>query len=85
MSRFPHLFAPKPVPKPISAARWVPLAEKHELYIDFSNKCVGVIGITEFWGAPCFDPDVGACVIKVVEMINSRSRAATLVKQEKNS
>lgn len=78
MSRLPDCFAPRPAPKPISAARWVPLAKKHGMSIDFTSKCVGVIGITEFWGDPCFEPDVGACVVKVAEMINSSSHGTQL-------
>ncbi|MDX8121607.1 hypothetical protein SKZ59_07490 [Janthinobacterium sp. GMG2] len=71
MSRLPDCFAPKPLPKPISAARWVPLAKKHGLNIEWETKCVGNIGITEFWGGPCFEPDVGACVVKVAKMIEA--------------
>lgn len=71
MSRFPDIFAPKPTPKAISARRWVPLAKKHGMNIDFETKCVGTIGITEFWGGYYFEPDVGACVVKVAEMIDA--------------
>lgn len=78
MSRLPDNFAPKPDPKPISAARWVPLAEKHGLNIDWETKCVGNIGITEFWGSSWCEPDVGACVVKVAKMIDSSGHGTKL-------
>lgn len=80
MSRLPDCFAPKPVPKPISAVRWVPLAKKHGMMIDFETKCVGVIGIYEFFGSDWCAPDVGACVIKVAEIIASSDHGTTLKK-----
>lgn len=85
MSRFPDIFAAKPAPKPISAARWVPLAKKHGLIIDFETKTVGNLSITEFYGADWCAPDVGACVIKVAEMINSAGTAKTLKKTGEKS
>ena len=73
MIRFPdsYIFAPKPTPKPISPARWLPLAKKHGMDIDFETKCVGIVGITEFWGSDWCSPDVGACVVKVAAMIDA--------------
>jgi len=85
MSRLPDIFAPKPVPKPISAARWLPLAKKHGLVIDFETKCVGTLTITEFFGSDWCAPDVGACVIKVAEMIDAANDAETLKKTGEKS
>lgn len=49
--------------------------------IDFETKCVGTIGITEFWGGHYFEPDVGACVIKVAQLIDA-SHGATAPKKK---
>nr|WP_314606530.1 hypothetical protein [uncultured Janthinobacterium sp.] len=80
MSRFPDCFAPRPAPKPISAARWVPLAKKHGLDIDFKSKCASHELAIEFWGEDWCSPDVGACVVKVAGIIESNDRGTTLKK-----
>lgn len=80
MIRFPDIFALKPTPKPISAARWVPLAKKHGMIIDFETKSVGTLTITEFFGSDWCSPDVGACVVKVAGVIDSRDHQTTLKK-----
>lgn len=80
MSYYPDVFAPRPVPKPISATRWLPLAKKHGMIIDFETKTVATITVTEFFGADWCSPDVGACVVKVAEMIDSADAAKTLKK-----
>lgn len=80
MSRFPDRFAPRPAPKPISAARWVPLAKKHGLDIDFKTKCVSHESAVEFWGEDWCSPDVGACVVKVVALVDSSNHGITLKK-----
>lgn len=85
MSHFPDIFAPNPAPKPIGAARWVPLAKKHGMIIDFETKSVGTLTITEFFGSDWCAPDVGTCVVKVAEMIDSASGAKTLKKTGEKS
>lgn len=77
MSRFPDIFAAKPVPKPISAARWVPLAAKHGMDVDFKSKCVFHEVEVAFWGEDWCEPDVGACVVKVAAAIDAASKAAS--------
>lgn len=62
-----------PKPKPVSASKWVPLAQKHGMCIDFENRCVShVHGVYEFWGDCFAEQDVGACVVKVAKMIKVR-------------
>jgi len=78
MIRYPNIFTPTPAPKPIGAARWVPLAKKHGMIIDFETKSVGTLTITEFFGSDWCSPDVGACVVKVAGMIDSSDHGTKL-------
>ncbi len=74
MSRRPLFPGAPPAPKPITTARWLPLAKKHGMWIDFENRNVTVGAGTkhyfsEFWG-DCFpEQDVGALVLRAAKMI----------------
>lgn len=64
------VFVPEPPPKPVSAAKWVPLAAKHKMSICFDTKCVSTLtSDTIFWGESWCEPDVGAAVLKLVESL----------------
>lgn len=65
-------FIPDPPPKPVSASKWVPLAAKHEMVIDWCTKCVSTLkSDTVFWGADWCEPDVGAAVVKLAAMLTA--------------
>ena len=67
------VFMPTPKPKPVSASKWVPLAHKHGMWIDFQNKCVTHVEgkINEYWDDTFEAQDVGACVVIVAKMLSA--------------
>lgn len=70
-----------PAPKPISAARWLPVARKRGMWIDFENNNVTVGAGTpyyfsEFWGDCFSDKDVGALVLRVAKVFDGAKAAA---------
>lgn len=73
------MWVPDPKPKPVSASRWVPLAQKHGMWIDFANRCVDHVPTQAnvFWGDAFDAQDVGAAVVAVAKMVDIRQKGNT--------
>ena len=67
---------PQPAPAPVKASRWVPLAQQHDMSVDFGVKCVSVVGadVIVFWGESFAEQDVGAAVLKVAASMKEKAK-----------
>lgn len=66
----------RPTPVPIKASRWVPLADKYGMSVDFGVKCASVVGadVIVFWGESFAEQDVGAAVLKVAASMKGKAQ-----------